>query len=161
MLLLLPMIGAYMPISIIEFITGMDFALFSFSFISLNQLLGISSINTSRFPQTDTYLSTIGLESSSCILNNLSIFFSICLLLATHLVLYLFLRKFKELEDKKWYHKVVERVYEMMTYSVYVRIGLEAYLFVGVGATEEIKRLEVGNVGYVISLLTSFVIVAG
>jgi hypothetical protein len=37
LILLLPLVGAYMPVNVITFITGMNFSLLNFDFISLQE----------------------------------------------------------------------------------------------------------------------------
>jgi hypothetical protein len=66
LILLLPLVGAYMPVNVITFITGMNFSLLNFDFISLQENpLSQKEISEISFYQKDPYLNLIGFESGS------------------------------------------------------------------------------------------------
>jgi ABC-type sugar transport system permease subunit len=69
--ILLPMIGAYIPDKVIEFITGMSFTLVSFSFIPIvNIPLIKDAIDLLSYTQRNSYYNDIGMGSGSAIANN-------------------------------------------------------------------------------------------
>ena len=70
-------------------LTGNAFASMDFSFIpfkvTLKNIVGIEVIlNWLELEQSNYYLTTIGIESSSTVMNNLSVLFMICLFLFLH-----------------------------------------------------------------------------
>jgi hypothetical protein len=89
MLIVLPLTGAFMPDSILEYIYGMDFSLFSFDFIPIKSAVVIEQIDKIlHYDQEDEKFNSMGLESTSSLINNLQIMlmftliglFNLCLL---------------------------------------------------------------------------------
>ena len=72
LLILLPMLGAYMPSNLITFLQGLKVSLFSFdtkiieSYTSLN-----SAVNAINFTQPNVYLLRIDFDSGSTIVNHI------------------------------------------------------------------------------------------
>jgi cysteine-rich repeat protein len=70
LLLLLPLIGAYLPKSVLDFIRSMNFSLFNFEFLSLEGNPETKDeISNISFKQDDTVLYLIGLKSGSWMIN--------------------------------------------------------------------------------------------
>ena len=80
LLILLPLIGTYLPDDIVLFLSGMDFTLFSFSFIPIDKLLSFADSN----PES-SYLEQIGLKYKSSLLNNISLGISILAFVVIHI----------------------------------------------------------------------------
>jgi hypothetical protein len=84
--ILLPMIGTYIPESVIKVITGMSFVMFSFSFIPFDEIPMINTLfNVFDYDQSDDYFDTIGLTSGSAFLNHISLLIIIAALVMLHL----------------------------------------------------------------------------
>jgi hypothetical protein len=160
MLLLLPLIGAYIPLEVIYFIVGMDFALFSFDFIPYTEAPGISHLALFlNVDQRNEYLQTIGFKSESSLMNNMSILFTIILTILLHGVIYLCYRRVKDLSDPKWYHRLTTKTFEGFTLSVYIRMILEAFLFISISSFSEIKYSRLISVAFIISFLISWTLI--
>jgi hypothetical protein len=160
MLLLLPLIGAYIPLEIIHFIVGMDFALFSFDFIPFTEAPGISHLASFlNVGQRNEYLETIGLESESSLMNNMSILLTIILTILLHGVIYLCYRRVKDVSDPKWYHQLTTKTFEAFNLSVYIRMILEAFLFISISSFSEIKYSRLISVAFIISFLISWALI--
>lgn len=80
MFLLLVLTGAYLPPKIANYIIGQRIFTFNFSFLSLAKFDKID------YPQVDSSLKTIGVESGSTIINNFNLVFVILLIGAVHLL---------------------------------------------------------------------------
>lgn len=66
MYVLLPLIGNYMPLKVIDFILGMDFILFSFNFIPIQDIPVFHEIFILiDYAQESEYLKKAGFESGS------------------------------------------------------------------------------------------------
>ena len=88
MFVLLPMIGAYMPIDVIDVITGMDFTMFSFDFIPLVKIPFLTQmIDLIDYNQSNSYYQTIGLSSGSSLVNHLGVILVVLILLLVHLAI--------------------------------------------------------------------------
>lgn len=74
LLILLPMLGTYIPNDIIQLLTGMSFTIFSFSFIPFGDIPFIEVIlHAFEYDQDDFYFTDIGLRSGSCFVNHISL----------------------------------------------------------------------------------------
>jgi hypothetical protein len=72
--ILLPMIGAYIPSKVIQILLGMNFAMFSFSFIPIEKTPLVTDLfNFIDYDQSDDYLDLVGLTSGSAILNHIAL----------------------------------------------------------------------------------------
>jgi hypothetical protein len=157
MFILLPMIGAYIPESIIKIITGMSFAMFSFSFIPVEKIPLITDIfNFIDYDQSDDYFDRIGLTSGSAFLNHISLFLILGVLILYHLSLLPWCKATKNLSESSWTKWVIKKLFDMMTFSVYIRLFLEAYLFMSISTTNELKEFDYSTVFKMFSLCMSF-----
>jgi len=88
-----------------NFIKGMEFTSFSFSFIPTMNVLGMSFIDgIFDLEQNNDYLSEIGFEYESSLVNHIRIILIVSLIVLIHL---LYLPLYLRLKDnKKWYGKV-------------------------------------------------------
>ena len=78
-LMLLLLTEAYFPDSLINYITGFKFALFSFSFISIQDVGGFSKLlSWDNIPQHKNFLENIGITSISAFYNNANFLFTLC-----------------------------------------------------------------------------------
>ena len=78
-LILLFLTEAYFPQSLTYYITGFKFALFNFSYISIQDVSGFNKLfNWANFPQIKNYLYDIGLNSQSAFYNNANFAFMLC-----------------------------------------------------------------------------------
>jgi hypothetical protein len=85
--ILLPMIGAYMPNEIINYLLGNKLVLFSFSFISINDFSIIRDVvETLEVEQTNEYMNRIGLESGSSVVNHTPLLTVMLFILMMHLL---------------------------------------------------------------------------
>ena len=76
LLIMLPILTNYFPSQLIQFILEMDFALLSFDFIPISDILFLNIIADELYvPQSDEFLNEIGLESNSSLVNYLSLTF--------------------------------------------------------------------------------------
>ena len=70
LIVLIPMIGAYLPLDVAQFIAGLSFSLLNFQLIGLNSLLIPSIIkNSVSYDQPDNYLQLLSINDGSTIIN--------------------------------------------------------------------------------------------
>lgn len=66
--------GAYLPESVLTYITGVKLFSFNISFLPFEKLPGIKqTVGVLDSDQVDSYLEKLGLESNSSIVNNISL----------------------------------------------------------------------------------------
>ena len=86
LLFILLLSGAFFPENIVSYLTGMDFASFSFNFIPIKKGPAVALSNWLSFGLKNDYLSAIGLNSGSAIINNLSLIAFILVIILFHLM---------------------------------------------------------------------------
>ena len=74
LILLLPLVGTYMPNSILLFIEGMNTALLSMNFLSVQNIPFVNSfIKGFTAERTDKFLNKIGIQYESTIINQVNL----------------------------------------------------------------------------------------
>jgi hypothetical protein len=140
MYLLVPIIGADIADDVLEFLEGMEFALFSFSFIPFEKILFLEApIENFEFPQDNNYLDSIGLESVSTIANQFQLFVMLGLLVIFHLVFLPIFHLTKHWENK--FPSYMNRVRYFLTFTAYVRFIVEAFILLTLSSLYEIYTL--------------------
>ena len=142
--MLYPMIGAYVPDNIVNFLQGVDFCLFNFNFIPIPKSGAYDSfISFFDWEQTNSYMSTIGLESVWMIVNQIKLFLTFIFLMLLHIpAIYLF-RKFRQ--KRNWWGKFVSFIFKFFTFSVYLRTILEAFLVILLTSLNEFYVHDLGG----------------
>ena len=69
LMMLLPLIGAYIHVYVVEFIKGVQFSVFSFSYFDNQQQAIINKLSCFEWKQDNQYLIDIGAQSCSTIIN--------------------------------------------------------------------------------------------
>lgn len=158
--MLMPLTEAFFPVEVIMFLTGLDFTMLSFSFLPLDEISGVDIIlSWFDFKQEDNYYSEMGLASGSTIVNTYTLFITFALIAVLHVILYFFYRKVKNVDIKKFIHKVIMKVFDWMTFNIYIRMFIEAYLLIILSSIKEPFNFSDNQKGTkVISLLANIVL---
>ena len=140
-LALLLLTGAYFPKPVIDFMSGFSFAMFSFGFMPVLSTPTASPIKEwLDFDLDNEYLAAMGLTSGSAFISNFGWLLTIFELICLHLA---FLLLSKWLKSKLSLYprlaKINEWVYKFFTFSVYIRMLLEANQIWLVSSVKEIK----------------------
>ena len=85
------------------------------------------------FDQPDEYLTNLGLSFGSAIINNLMLLMIFLVLGFIHLILCLVRNK----EHKCRF--VIVKIYQLLTFTLYIRIAIEVYMFTNLMIISEIK----------------------
>ena len=159
LLLLLPLIGSYLPIDIIQFIRSMNFSLFDFEFLSLEGNPETEDdVSNVSFEQKNPFLYLIGLESGSSMINLVAVcgLFSIVPVIHAIISIIHFILSCKKVNN--CFSKIVKRVFKELTFGVYVRFLYEIYLFLVLASISEINQFENRHVIRRISLLVASIV---
>jgi hypothetical protein len=132
LLLLLPLIGAYLPVDVYEFIVAMSFSLFNFDFLSPEKSTSFDkTIDNFDFTQENAYLSDIGFGSGNSILNTISLTFVAIWIPITHSLVYTIIwlyNKSKEPEEL-YFFNLFRKIYLLFMLDIYVSFIYEIFLF--------------------------------
>ena len=86
-LIFLILTDAYLPGSVVEYITGMKLFSFNFSFLKISNWPGINlGTNVLNYNQINTQLETIGIESGSSFVNNINILLILLSIILVHIL---------------------------------------------------------------------------
>lgn len=144
LLLLMPMTGAYFPSEIIEYLTGMSISMFNFYFIPFPDIPFIDTIYSYfSFKQENEYFVEIGIEHGSSLLDNLPILSSLIINALLHVPLAVLYNKIadnnSDKSERTIWRKVVCKLFNVFTFSLYVRTLIEAFQVMLLSSIQEIK----------------------
>lgn len=146
LLLLLPLIGAYLPLSVVDFIRGMSVSLFDVEFLNLSENPETrDSVSGISFDQTDPYLYLIGLESGSSIINILAVAGLFILIPIMHIPVWILHAYLKKKEVENWLSRVTHKFFHTLTFGVYIRFLFEVYIYLLLTSTSEIINFQDKN----------------
>jgi hypothetical protein len=138
LILLLPLIGAYLPYDVLLYIRGLNFSLFDFGIP-----FTIIDYSSFEFDQPDTYLYLIGLEYGSSMINILNITFTFLLVPILHLLLTpIYILTIWYIRNQGYFYRFIVKTFAGLTFDVYVRFICEIYLFLVLTATSELYFYE-------------------
>ena len=133
LVLVLPLMVISMNKTVKEFIVSNAFTASSVYVLPLTTIQSIQVISDISFHQPDEYLSSLGWTSGSTLVNNFMSFTITTVIGIVHLILYLT----KNIEHR--YSSMVMKIYEFFTYTLYIRIVIELYMFSVLMLVSEIK----------------------
>lgn len=95
--ILIPMVGAFIPYQLLEFLEGLDFTLFNFDFIPVSNKGTFGGfLEYFECDEEDDYLVSIGIESACALVNNVKIILMIALFILIHIFVFLLFKKYKD-----------------------------------------------------------------
>ena len=161
--LLMPLTDAYFPPEIIAFLTGLDFSLFSFSFLPIKIIFGVEAIlDLFDYSQSDDYYVDMGFNSGSAFVNHFNLLVVFITISILHLIYYPIYRKVKKWKPKGKVSKIVIKMWmfliEILTFDIYIRLMIEAYLFLTLSSITEIYKSKLSNSEEILSYTMSILI---
>ncbi|CAI2374092.1 unnamed protein product [Moneuplotes crassus] len=155
--ILLPMLPAYFPAKVGQFILGVDFAFISLDFIPVDDIPLIKEIKEAvDYSQEDSYLNDIGLTSSSSIVNYLPIMVFIVFMFLIHTVLWAFYCFTRTPRRSKKCRKIAEIIFQYMTFNFYIRLMMQGFLFQIISIFAEFKSFNYHSTVGLVSLIMCF-----
>jgi hypothetical protein len=150
--------------NVIDFISGVKIALLSYSFFPLSvytflpimQFFDVDELK--YYSEENEYLSDIGVESKSSMVNNFKLLLILLCISTFHLLylpLYIYLLK----ERKGVIGDLAKRIMELLTFTIYIRVILEAILLLSLTSISEIYNFKLTSFEKISSFVTSIFIV--
>ena len=151
--------GVYLSDGVFSIITGMSFALFDFDFIKIEKIKIFEIIYESlAFEQPNTLLNNIGITSGSTFINMLKSILVVCILIWMHALIMCAYYKCKSFDDRNCWRKFWEKLFEIFTFSIYIRFFIQAFIIILLSSFSEIYELRVFNRVEIISYIINFFI---
>ena len=158
LILLLLIMKCQIPRFIEEFISKLNLATWSFNFIPFKDITGFSQLIKLFDYSISIYkLDNIGIFSGSSIANNFSLICIVLIFAWIHGCFLMISRLLKAKVNKtKKCKKWMEKTYQFFTFSLYLRILLEASMFMMLSSYSEIFNWDASNNFHIVSLLFAF-----
>ena len=161
---LLLLTRAFIPDSIKTVISGPDFALNPFESISFLQTKNYGSW-TDKFniKLNDSSLESLTIKSLSTMYNTVSFFVSLLYVVILHLLIFSL-----KISIAKWrsrgklarvFYSLINRIFEFLTFSFYIRLMIEFNVFITVSALNEVYEFETSQTIQLVSLTFACLIV--
>ena len=155
---------AFIPDSIKIVISGPDFALNPFESISFLQTKNYGSwTDKFNFKLNDSSLESLTIKSLSTMYNAVSFFASLLYVVILHLLIFSL-----KILIAKWrsggklaraFYSLINRIFEFLTFSFYIRLMIEFNVFITVSALNEVYEFETSRTIQWISLAFACLVV--
>ena len=103
-------------------------------------------------------LDYFGILSGSTLVNNFSLLWIIIIIFTIHLFylgIYKWLKR-KRMKNQKWI-KLIEWIYQLFAYTIYLRLILEANQFIMLSSFSELRSWDTSNASKIVSLWIAFI----
>ena len=149
--------GVYLSDGVFSVITGMSFGMFDFNFIKIEKIKIFEIIyKCLAFEQPNTLLNNIGITSGSTFMNMLKSILVVCIFIWMHALIMWAYYKCKSMDDRNCWRKFWEKLFEIFTFSIYIRLFIQAFIIILLSSFSEIYELRVYNrveiISYIINL---------
>ena len=146
-LMLMPLIGAYIPKDIYDFLQGNSLLFLSVDTSLMKYLIIPEILNDfADYEQSSYYLNVIGLESGSALITQLHIILSILLVGWITLLLIPIYSCIKKPIVSTLYSKIMPKIMNYFVYAIYLRIMIQTYFRLTLSSFYEISHNELNTV---------------
>ena len=159
LILLLLLTNSRIPKSIENYLSGMKATTCSLNFIPFKNIPFIKEfVNWLDYNLIDTNLDNFGIFSGSTFVNNFSLLCFIILIIFVHFWYWLLYKWFKnKVESRSRWTKILEIIYQLFSYTIYIRLILEANQFLILSSFQELRTWNIYGTSKIISLIISFI----
>ena len=129
LVILLPLIGAFLPQKIYDYLKSMNASLFNLSFLpSSNSESSINIKSWFDFKQPNSYLYLLQLSSGSALVNILSLTTMVGAVIWLHILLLIIFSILFKLNKLVRVRRLIEKILKMLTFGFYVGVWIETYI---------------------------------
>ena len=127
LILLIPMIGTYIPFDLLQIITGLSYCMFNFGFINLNTLYIKSIMTGISYDQPDTYLQLLSINNGSAVINIYSSINGILIILIFHILFWILHWIWSSFKNANFCKKIILKSLDWVCFGWYIRYIMEVY----------------------------------
>ncbi|CAI2381543.1 unnamed protein product [Moneuplotes crassus] len=142
---LLPLVPDYFSPKVLDILSGMGFAMFSFDFIKFKDLPFVEDLTEwVKYPQSDEYLNSLGMRSGSSVVNYLSLLAILILVGVINFGIFVCKRcteNSKHTRCKTFFNKL----FKLLTFNIYIRIFMQAFVFTTLSIFSELYNLNLAT----------------
>ena len=159
LILLLLLTNSHIPKSIVDYLTGMKATTCSLNFIPFKDLPGLRYIvDWFDYGINNQSLDYFGVFSGSTFVNIFALIWAVSLIGVVHICyLYLFKRLLTWWGERPTCIKYLNKVYQLLTFTIYIRLILEANIFIMLTSLSEIKAWNTTSVSKIASLINAII----
>jgi hypothetical protein len=153
LIIVLPLLGSYIPEKIMDFINAMNDSLFSFSFLPFDNTTLVDYIEEKySFDQPNHYLYLLQLKSGSAIVNMTNLLIVFGMIAGVHLFVFFIFLLFKYALKLTKVSNFIKKELLAMTFGTYLTIFTEALLIILFVLLSEIEYRDSSTIKYKDSL---------
>ena len=158
LIMLLLLTKSNIPKSIVSYLSGLKATTWSFNFIPFKEIPGFDKIvNGLDFRLPDVELKYFGINSGSTFANNFSLICILFIFIAIHSLFLLIHRLLKsKVKSKKIWVKFLEKTFQFFAFSLYIRVMLEANVFLLLSSFSELYHWDTSSLSKIISICFAF-----
>ena len=158
LIMLLLLTKSNIPKSIVSYLSGLKATTWSFNFIPFKEIPGFDKIvNGLDFRLPDVELKYFGINSGSTFANNFSLICILFIFIAIHSLFLLIHRLLKsKVKSKKIWVKFLEKTFQFFAFSLYIRVMLEANVFLLLSSFSELYHWDTSSLSKIISIYFAF-----
>ena len=165
MILLLLMIDSFIPETLKNYLSSNGFLMLNFNFIPVIDLPFIDiPVDWMDEEQVNDSLEALGIESGSSFVNNFSFFTMIVFWISVHLLLRYILICGSKIDEEnqsklaRFWNKLRLKIIEIIKYTMYLRLFIEAHESMLLSATSEIYSLDFSDLGHISSFMVALLV---
>ena len=129
LVILLPLVGAYLPEKIYDYLKSMNASLFNLGFLPTNNSPSVVSFKSMfDFKQPNSYLYLIGLESGSSLVNILNLTVVVGMVMWVHAVSLILFWIFRKVSCCTWLKNLNAKILKTLTFGFYIGVYCETYI---------------------------------
>ena len=129
LVILLPLVGAYLPEKIYDYLKSMNASLFNLGFLPTNNSPSVVSFKSMfDFKQPNSYLYLIGLESGSSLVNILNLTVVVGMVMCMHAVWLILFCIFRKVSCCTWLKNLNAKILKTLTFGFYIGVYCETYI---------------------------------
>ena len=161
LVILLPLIGAFLPLKIYDYLKSMKTSLFNLSFLPTNNSENMIHFkNWFDFKQPNSFLNLLDLNSGSWLVNILALTTTIGIVIGLHIVIVVIYFVLKKTNKCMKVTKLILKILKFLTFNFYIGVFLETYILFLLTDFSEIYYQNKNGVQNGKSMVMSYVILA-
>ena len=158
LILLLLLTNSHIPKSIVDYLSGLKATTWSLNFIPFKDIPGFKELVDSLEQNLEfTNLEYFGIKSGSTFSNNFSLICVVIIISLIHLWYLLIAKRLKKwVSGKENWMKILDKIYQLFAFTIYLRLFLEANQFLMLSWLSELKLWNPLSASKLISLWIAF-----
>ena len=154
LMMLLPLTGAFMPKSILDYLSGMTFVNFNFDFIPVHWIPMVNPLfEEYGYEHNNSYLKEVGVESGNTFINNFQLLLTFTMLISLHLMWSIFYKCTEKVDENKWSRKLAVKLMELFMLAIYLRTLVQSHQVLLLSSSREIYELNLTSFKFIISFV--------